>query len=202
MFITNTLKAFAASLAMVTAASAAVDYDPESHKVTLTGPTTQYQLNLAYTIFRENDVVLVDMNGPGGNYYAGLTLGSLLKKEGVTVIIKEGSNCISACAFAALGGDKLIVDGELWFHVPFLTGVPTSKTILEIAQYFGLGYLDMPMYLSKVGITINFANVLMKDTTHCKFFVVSDGAEIDKLRVVDVPNAVVPIKHTTLNKCK
>jgi hypothetical protein len=200
--IINTLKALVASLALTTAASAAVEYDPESHKMTITGDTTQYQINAAYAVLKDNEVVTVEMSGPGGNYYAGLSLGRMLKREGVTVIIKEGSTCVSACAFAALGGDRLLVDGALWFHVPYLTGTPTNRTVLEIAQYFGLGYLDMPVYLADVGVTINFANVLMKDTSECKFYVIKDGAEIVKLKNTEKVNSRVVVKHTILNKCK
>jgi len=199
---TNTLKALVASLAMTTAASAAVEYDPEAHKMTVTGNTTQYQVNAAYAVLKDNDVVTVEMSGPGGDYYAGLYLGRMLKKEGVTIIIKEGSTCVSACAFAALGGDRLIVDGALWFHVPFLTGIPTNKTVLEIAQYFGIGYLEMPMYFADIGVTINFANVLMKRTSECKFYVIEDGAEASKLKNTEKVNSRVVIKHTILNKCR
>ena len=215
--IMNTLKALAASILMATSAcsdvplldenwsptfiAGPVEYDEGSRTLTLSGITTQAQVNSTYRILSENEVLTVELSGPGGNYYAGLSLGRLLAEEGVTVIIREGQRCTSACAFAALGGEKVIVDGELLFHVPFLTAVPTNVSILEITQRFGSAYLDMPMYLADVGVTISFANVLMKGTSHCKFYVISDGAEVDKLKDIETPNQVVSVQYTVANNC-
>ena len=199
--IRKTLKAIAASLVMATSASAAVSYDEVSHTLKVTGTTTTAQVNAAYMQMREHDVLTVELAGPGGEYYAGLALGKMIQREGATVLIRENTECVSACAFAALGGDKVVVDGELKFHVPFMTLVPTGVTILEITQKFGSGYLDMPMYLVDVGVTINFANQLMKDTNQCKFFVVTDGVEIDKLKDIESANQVVHIQHTLEDLC-
>ena len=200
--IMKTLKAIAASLVMATSASAAVTYDDVSHTLKVTGTTTTAQVNAAFMQMHEHDVLTVELAGPGGEYYAGLALGKMIQREGATVLIRENTECVSACAFAALGGEKIVVDGLLKFHVPFMTYVPTNATILEVAQRFGLGYLDMPMYLADVGVTINFANVLMKETSHCKFFVVDDEAEIAKLKDIEAPNQRVSIQHTILDTCR
>jgi hypothetical protein len=141
------------------------------------------------------------MSGQGGSYYAGMSLGGVIRNEGSNVIIPEGATCVSACAFAALGGERIIVDGELWFHAPFLTRVPTNATILEITQEFGKAYLDMSVYFSQQGVSILFANDIMSKTLTCKFIAIDDGAEITKLRSGEFPHTVTNYQYRIINNC-
>ena len=174
------------SLLCATASTAAVTYDDTTKNMTITGATTNKQATQVYHLMKEHDVLTVTISGTGGEYYAGLRLGRLISAEGSTVIIPAGKRAISAAAFAALGADKIIVDGELWFHVPFLTHVPTGVTILEITQRFGRAYVDMDRYLIRMGIPVSFGHDLMVRTTTSKFVVIDDGAQIDLIRATEV----------------
>ena len=139
------------ALAAMSPAKASVVYDEITKNLVVSGNTTNYQATEVYRYMRDNDVLTVTLSGNGGEYYAGLRLGRLIEKEGSAVIIPAETTCVSACAFAALGADKIIVDGELWFHTPFLMIVPTNVTILEITQMFGRAYVDMATYLVRMG---------------------------------------------------
>ena len=162
--------------------SAGVVYNPTSKSLTVTGQTTNSQATKVYRYMKTHDVLSVSLSGPGGNYYAGLRLGRLIRAEGSTVIIPVDTLCVSACAFAALGSDRVIVDGQLWFHAPYLTAVPTSASILEITQMFGRAYLDMASYLISVDVPVNFAHDILVRTTTSKFIVIDDGLQIDRIR--------------------
>ena len=176
----------AITLAVASPAVADVVYDETTKNLEVSGMTTNFQATAVYRYMRDNDVLSVTLSGNGGEYYAGLRLGRLIRKEGAVVIIPTGTTCVSACAFAALGGDKIIVDGELWFHAPFLMGVPTNVTILEITQMFGRGYVDMATYLINVGIPTSFARDILVQTTTEKFIVIDDGYQIDRMRATEV----------------
>tara|TARA_R110000851_G_C13047726_1_gene562755 strand:- start:1013 stop:1618 length:606 start_codon:yes stop_codon:yes gene_type:complete len=168
-----------------TPASAAVMYDETTKSLVVSGTTTNYQANKVYKVMKDKDVLTITLSGAGGNYYAGLRLGVLIREEGSIVIIPSGTTCVSACAFAALGGDKVIIDGELWFHTPYLNSVPTSKTILEIAQMFGRAYVDMTSYLARMDIPMSFGHDLLVRTTISKFVVIDDGLQIDRMRATE-----------------
>lgn len=172
-------------LALATPATSAVIYDEVTKSLTVTGMTTNYQAVQIYRVMKDKDVLTVSLSGQGGDYYAGNRLGVLIKEEGSIVIIPSGSTCVSACAFAALGGNKIIVDGELWFHTPYLRSIPTGVTILEVAQMFGKAYVDMSSYLAMMGIPMSFGHDLLVRTTTSKFVVIDDGAQIDRMRITE-----------------
>jgi len=181
------LTAIALTITSATVASAAVLWDDNTKTMTITGQTTQYQASQVYRVNKANEVLNVIMHGQGGNYYAGLRIGRLIKAEGSNVIIPMGKQCVSACAFAALAGNKVIVDGELWFHAPYLSDITTMATILEITQNFGLAYNDMSKYLLSVGVTIDFASNLLYRTSPSKFIVINETVELRKLYETETP---------------
>jgi hypothetical protein len=173
-------------LALATPASSAVVYDDTTKSLAITGKTTKFQAIMVYLAMRDNDVLTVTIFGEGGDYYSGLNIGRYIKEEGSVVIIPAGKRAVSAAAFAALGGSKVVVDGELWFHTPYLTMVPTNVTILEITQMFGRAYVDMSSYLAQMGIPISFGHDLLVRTTTSKFVVIDDGEQIDRMRATEV----------------
>ena len=112
-----------------TPATALVKYEDRTHTLSVGGNTTKPQVMAALFVIRAHDVSTVILWGNGGDFYAGLTLGHALKKEGVNVVIPTGKNCISACAIAALAGEKVMIDGALLFHRPYIGGMAHSTTI-------------------------------------------------------------------------
>lgn len=197
----KTISAAALLAVLALPAAASVTYDDATKSLTVSGPTTIYQVQAAYIAMSSNEVITVLLSGPGGNYYAGMALGRVIRSEGANVIVPEGAVCVSACAFAALGGERVLVDGELWFHAPYLTMVPTNVSILEVAQQFGKAYLDMSVYLSQQGVSILFANDIMKKTSTCKFIVIKDGEEITKLRSGEFPHSRTDYQYNLLDNC-
>lgn len=173
-------------LALATPAVADVVYDDATKNLVVTGQTTNFQASKIYRIMKDNDVITVTISGNGGDYYAGLRIGRLIKNEGSVVIIPAGKRAVSAAAFAALGGSRVVVDGELWFHTPYLNAVPTTATILEITQMFGRAYVDMSSYLAMMGVPMSFGHDLLVRTTTSKFVVIDDGEQIDRIRATEV----------------
>lgn len=52
------------------------------------------------------DFAVVVLDGPGGSVVAGLEIGTAIRNRGFFTGVKNGARCVSACAFAWLGGAK------------------------------------------------------------------------------------------------
>jgi hypothetical protein len=164
-----------------------VSYDETSHTVTIVGSTTSTQAFALSRLARDKDIIVVIMSGPGGDFYAGLRIGRLLQREGVIVIIPKDTTCISACAFIALAGERVILheNSALMFHTPYVTHVPVGLTILDIVNHFAGAYHDMTSYLVSVNIPLPFGRSLIDVTSPCKFVTVSSQEAINKLMTGD-----------------
>ena len=108
----------------------------------------------------------VYLNSPGGNLFAGMELGRLLRKEGFdTTVGKEGSakydsqpgGCYSACVLAYLGGyfrysKKGSQLGVHRFSTPISksTDLDTAQiTSAAITNYLGINRGQIPIFLAK-----------------------------------------------------
>jgi hypothetical protein len=178
-----------------------VRYEPLTHTVVISGTTTSKQSIALYNVLKDKTVATIVMYGPGGDFYAGLRMGEMIAKANVTVVIPEGKSCISACAFMAIAGERIILDGALEFHAPYFSSVPVGVTILDIAQRFGVGYIDMTTYLVKHGYTTNFARKLLKDTSPCKFIIVDKQKGIDDLSTGKGSTSPRSFYYTLEDKC-
>lgn len=164
-----------------------VSYDETNHTATIRGSTTSTQATALSHLVRENDVIVVTMFGPGGDFYAGLRMGRMLQREGVVVIIPKNTSCISACAFMALAGERVILheNSTLLFHTPYVTHVPVGVTILDIVNNFAGAYYDMTSYLVDVNIPLPFGRYLIDSTSPCKFIAITEQESINQLMTGD-----------------
>lgn len=55
----------------------------------------------------------------GGAIDAGMELGRLLRDRGLYTVVGKGDQCLSACVFAFMGGERRSVAGRLGIHRPF-----------------------------------------------------------------------------------
>lgn len=55
----------------------------------------------------------------GGDIDTGMDLGRLLRKAGVSTFVGKNDQCMSACVFAFMGGERRGVAGRLGIHRPF-----------------------------------------------------------------------------------
>lgn len=161
----------AALLLTATVASADVSYNEDTKSLTISGPTSSLQSVMAKRAFANNEIDTVYMWGPGGEFYAGLGIGRMIRDANVRVIVPTGKECVSACAFAALGSGEIIADGVLLFHRPYFKSVPTIATTEQIAAAFGLGYVDMTAYLVEMMGDVGFSasKAILELTSPCSF---------------------------------
>lgn len=172
-------------LAFTTPAMSSVVFNEETKSLEISGMTTLQQAIEVFQIMKDNVVLTVIIHGNGGDYNAGTTIGRMIREEGSTVIVPDGKRAVSAAALAALGGENIIIDGELWFHAPYMIVVPTGVTILDITQKFGEVYIDMVGYLAQMDIPISFSIDILVRTAVDRFIVIDDEAEIVSMRATE-----------------
>jgi len=186
---------------IVSTAYADVTYNKDTHTVSISGYTTHEQADKLYQIFKNNEVATAVLSGPGGDYYAGLKMGDMIADEGVTVIVKERTECTSACAFMALAGENIIVDGIVLFHAPYFSQAPTDVTMLQLAHKFGEGYIDMATYLLRRGASIYFSRQIITQTSYCRFLALDSGEAMMELKTAETALSTVYYKNSIVDKC-
>jgi len=83
----------------------------------------------------------VDVNSPGGQVFAALEIGRLLRREAASVRVAGGAFCISACVFVLMGATErsMGAGARIGLHRPSL-GDPQRDTLVpamseQLAQY-------------------------------------------------------------------
>ncbi len=154
---------------------AEVSFDEETNTLRITGPTDMVQVIQASNYMTEHEVKYIEMWGPGGYMRMGLQLGNRISRETTaTVIIPKGKRCISACAFAAMGGSHIRIDGKLMLHRPFITNAPIMSPLEEVLAHMGKGYLMTAYYLEDHGYDRGVMKSIMEYTSPCKFMAYKD----------------------------
>jgi hypothetical protein len=55
----------------------------------------------------------------GGDFEASMRLGRLLRELGLSTVVARNDQCMSACVFAFMGGERRTVEGRLGVHRPW-----------------------------------------------------------------------------------
>lgn len=64
---------------------------------------------------------IVSFASNGGEVDAGMELGRMLRKLGVSTVVAQGEQCMSSCVFAFMGGDRRTVAGRIGIHRPYFS---------------------------------------------------------------------------------
>ena len=61
----------------------------------------------------------VGFSSNGGDFDASMLLGRLLRELGLSTVVARNEQCMSACVFAFMGGERRAVEGRLGVHRPW-----------------------------------------------------------------------------------
>ena len=81
----------------------------------------------------------------GGDFEASMRLGRLLRENGLFSIVAKNDQCMSACAFAFMGGERRRVEGRLGVHRPWFPVVqdfPDRQSKYRSVQKALKAYID------------------------------------------------------------
>lgn len=111
----------------------------------------------------------------GGDIDAGMALGRLLRKLGVFTVIGKDDQCLSACVFAFMGGERRSVAGRLGIHRPhFPFTEPTDRLVkfrhLENVLKDFVAELDFPQSLYEAVMLVPPESIQIVATADLKRF--------------------------------
>ena len=177
-------KLLAAVLAIffVSPAFAGVTYDEKSNTVAVTGETNVFQRMELSRVIGERDPYIIYMSGQGGSFMEGMFEGWILRRSNAVVIIPDGQDCVSACAYAAMAANNLAIKGRLLLHRPFFSAAPAMRSPDWFAGKSGEGYLMMTRYLLELDYPLSFALYIVTHSNPCKLVVINDARKLFKLK--------------------
>jgi len=81
----------------------------------------------------KNLVPVFFLDSHGGDIYAAMEIGRLLRKERAVAVVTRAASCMSACIFVLLGAVRRVVDGPIGIHRPYSDS--TGEIDFETAQH-------------------------------------------------------------------
>lgn len=144
---------------------------------------SSYNINrfLEYT---SADILVI--HSAGGYMVEGYGLGAVLRDAGVRVLIPEGSICLSACAFAAMSADDLIVLGVLGFHTPYINrDLVGDLSEIEIAVIEAESRIQLMLYMSITGYPLTFLEEIVDNTSQSVYMVFETAEDLYAFRSED-----------------
>lgn len=158
---------------------------------------------------------ILSMNSPGGNFAAGIALADAISQLSLTTYVGPGDSCLSACAFAWLGGQVttirgvayeparlLHVEGTLGFHTPKLDGsvpaaVLTPEAVEVLASEFARPTLanmkELQVRAGRWKITPDFLFEVLGRVGEDQFFFIDRWHEAHRNQITIVGPPLPPV---------
>lgn len=127
------------------------------------------------------EITEIAFNSPGGNAYESFELGEFLSVKGFSVTVPAGRICLSACAFAFIGGKDYLVDGVLGFHSSWLSIPQDQFTLDQLNGAYGQGQLigtQMTIWFMQNGFTPYLGLQTVYRTNKDKFLIFTHEDEL------------------------
>lgn len=138
-----------------------------------------------FTALEYTDSKYLSMNSTGGYMDEAYILGSFLQERpNITFVVRNDNICLSACAFAALSANKVMIGKNgLEFHAPYIPYVNTDMSLNEFSLQTQTSLLSLIKYLNKTGYGIDFLNILINYTNKDSFAVFYSIDDLQKYKV-------------------
>lgn len=150
------------------------------------GPITQYSREiLEYYSEQYPEVDTIALASGGGVAYESFDLGSWLSDKKMKVIVPRGQLCLSACAYAFMGGTDYEINGLLGFHNASIGGFPenTEWDLNKINSVYVAGQVlgtQASYWFMVNGFHPLLATHIMQKTDREKFIVFGSGEQFNK----------------------
>jgi hypothetical protein len=103
-----------------------VDYSTETAKLRISGEITSMDVNQVKNIVQSKRAwgyFAINLDSSGGDIYAAMEIGRLIRKARAKCFIPQGAKCYSACVLVLAGAVNRFVGGEVGIHRPYSTYV-------------------------------------------------------------------------------
>ena len=113
-----------------------------------------------------------DVDSPGGQVFAALEIGRLLRREGALVHMGRHAECVSACVFVLMGAPEreIASDARIGLHRPSL-GDPRRDTLVPSMSE------QLAQYAEEMGVSRKIVDEMLAiPTTRVRFVTVAELA--------------------------
>lgn len=104
-----------------------VDYSIGIAKLRISGEITSMDVNQVKNMVQSRrawDILTIYLDSSGGDIYAAMEIGRLIRKARASCVISTGAKCYSACVFVLAGAVKrYVTDDQVGIHRPYSTYV-------------------------------------------------------------------------------
>jgi len=104
-------------------------------------------------------VVNVLLDSHGGDVYAAMAIGRVLRENELSVAVAVPAECLSSCALIYIAGVQRVNFGTIGLHRPYLIGSPLQTA--EISKAMPKMLQDIRSYVSEMGVTEEFFNIMV-----------------------------------------
>jgi hypothetical protein len=119
-------------------------------------------------------------NSPGGDSYAGVEMGDILRREPLVTRVRSGNGCASACSTAFLGGMMRQVEPGAVYGVHMYTTEINGTDVLDqetfnAVQWGGAqGAAERMAYVERMGVSIKWLQLWSGTAPGCMTFMSQD----------------------------
>ena len=142
----------------------------------------------------ENPETLVIMS-PGGAMSGALAIGEFLKNSDISVLIREETSCMSACAFAVMAANDLEIRGNLMFHTPYFPLVSTQETLDSLFLTSSVSHLILIEWFVYNGYTLEFYRKILENTSITTYINFTSTADFARYRSADPLQKLAENEH-------
>ncbi|MCB8878255.1 COG3904 family protein [Acidisoma silvae] len=137
----------AAKAADITAGPASDD--PSVGIIKVIGQINEGDSDQFSSVIQGYSKAIVIFDSPGGNLFAGLQIGQVIRTHEFATGVADGAFCASACALAWLGGTQRYIQGsgEVGFHAAYMEDASGQKS------ESGVGNALVGAYLTRLGLS-------------------------------------------------
>lgn len=122
------------------------------------------------------------MNSPGGFMVEAYQLGFVIQELGISVLIVDGDICLSACAFAVMASENLILNGILAFHSPYVENIPSGMSTEDFGAMERGAMMRMMIYTITMGYSVGLVADIHEQTSRHEYIVFDDVADLYRFR--------------------
>ena len=157
------------------------------------GEIVDGDLKMLEKYFHKNPTTeTIYLKSPGGLLDEGLDIGRFFaKKLYLHVAVHKSDLCMSACAFAFLGGNNQHINGKLGFHKAYATNKVDE---LEGGQVVGAATFS---YIMEMGYNSSLAYIILTKTDRDMFLRIEKKADLDyffvKKDTASIKNMLEPV---------
>lgn len=101
---------------------------------------------------------LIILNSNGGDVFASMQIGRLIRKKRLTTAVPINARCLSSCALVYIAGLSRVNVGTIGLHRPYLA--VQSKSEVEIENAVVLMNSSVRDYVAQMGITGPFYEII------------------------------------------